>query len=137
MRASSSKAMEDIPTMTKMIALIAAAAALCAGQAVAQDVAAGQKAFGQCKVCHTVEAGGKNGVGPNLNGVFGRKSATKEGFNYSDAMKNSGITWSEAEVAAYIADPKGKVPGNKMAFVGVKNPQTVTDIIAYLKEATK
>jgi len=100
--------------------------------ALAGDPAAGQKVFNKCKVCHTVEAGGKDGVGPNLNGVFGRKSGTKEGFKYSPA-----ITGDADQIRAYAADPKGKVPGNRMAFAGIKNETELDDLIAYLKEATK
>ncbi|MCW2238424.1 c-type cytochrome [Azospirillum canadense] len=103
------------------------------GIASAQDAAAGEKVFNQCKACHTIEAGGPNRVGPNLHGVVGRKSGSHEGFNYSDAMKNAGITWDEAQLDKYLTDPKGAVPGNKMAFAGVKNEQARKDLIAFLK----
>jgi len=103
------------------------------GIASAQDAAAGEKVFNQCKACHTIESGGPNRVGPNLHGVVGRKAASKEGFNYSDAMKNSGLTWDDASLDKYLADPKGAIPGNKMAFAGVKNEQARKDLIAFLK----
>ena len=104
------------------------------GIASAQDAAAGEKVFNQCKACHTIEDGGPNRVGPNLHGVVGRKAASKEGFNYSDAMKNAGLTWDEESLDKYLADPKGAVPGNKMAFAGVKNEQARKDLIAFLKK---
>lgn len=103
------------------------------GIASAQDAAAGEKVFNQCKACHTIEAGGPNRVGPNLHGVVGRKAGSHEGFNYSDAMKNSGITWDEAQLDKYLTDPKATVPGNKMAFAGVKNEQARKDLLAFLK----
>lgn len=99
------------------------------------DAAAGQKTFAQCRACHSVDAG-KNGLGPSLNGVVGRKAASAEGFKtYSPAMQNSGITWTEENLKKYIADPKGFVPGNRMVFVGLKKPEDVDNVIAYLKTA--
>lgn len=97
------------------------------------DAANGEKIFNQCKACHTVEAGAPNRIGPNLHGVVGRKAAQVEGFNYSQAMKNANITWDDQSLSAYLADPKGTVPGNKMAFAGLKQPQQRADVIAYLK----
>lgn len=115
----------------------AALYALTISPAEAQDAAAGLKAFNaKCKTCHTVDKGGKNLVGPNLHGVFGAKAAGKEGFAYSDAMKNSGIVWDEQTVREYVADPKKRVPENKMAFVGIKRESELSDIVAYLKAAT-
>lgn len=102
------------------------------------DAAAGQKVYTtKCKVCHTVDAGGKNGVGPGLHGVFGRTAGTREGFAYSPAMKAMGTAWSAETIKAYVANPKEYVPGNKMAFVGIKNPAELDNLIAYLQEATK
>ncbi len=117
-------------------------AALAAGLALAQapptadsagDAAAGAKVFNQCKACHTLEAG-KNRVGPSLHGVVGREAASVEGFKYSDAMKSSGLTWTPETLDKYLADPKGFVPGNKMAFAGVKKPEDRRNVIAYLQK---
>ena len=112
-----------------------------ATQAPAQsagDPAKGQRVFNQqCRACHTLEKGGASPTGPNLHGVFGRKAGTAEGYEFSDAMKASGIVWDEATMADYNRDPKGKVPGTKMVFNGVKNAGQLADLVAYLKQATQ
>ena len=100
------------------------------------DAAAGKKVFNKCRACHEVDAE-KNRVGPYLTGVIGRPAGTVEGFKYSDAMKGSGITWDEVTIAEYVADPKGYIPGNKMAFPGVKKEADVENLVAYLQEATQ
>ena len=114
----------------RQLILVAALLALAPVAAQAQDAAAGEKVFAACKACH---AFGKNGVGPDLKGVMGRKAGTHEGYNYSAAMKNSGLTWDEATFTDYIKDPKGKVPGNKMIYAGLKDDKKIQDLIAYLK----
>jgi cytochrome c len=116
----------------KRIVLVALFVAAGLGQASAQDAAAGEKVFAVCKACHQVGDTAKNAVGPVLNGLIGRKAGSVEGYNYSDANKKSGITWSEEEFTKYIQDPKGVVPGTKMAFAGIKDPQKIKDLIAYL-----
>lgn len=121
--------------MTKHVVFAAAmAVALMAGVADARagDAAEGEKAFAQCKACHSLEAG-KKGVGPSLAGVVGRKAGSVEGFAYSEAMKNSGLTWDDATIAEYVKDPKGKIPGNKMAFAGIKDDKKIDDLVAFLK----
>lgn len=116
----------------KRIVLTVLFVAAGVGQASAQDAAAGAKVFAVCKACHQVGDTAKNAVGPVLNGLFGRKAASVEGYNYSAANKGSGITWDEATFSEYIKDPKAKVPGTKMAFAGIKDEQKIKDLIAYL-----
>lgn len=113
---------------------VVAATMLSIVPAHAQDAAAGEKVFAQCKACHQVGEKARNAVGPVLNGLFGRKAGTVEGFSYSQANKNSGIVWDEATFREYIKDPKAKIPGTKMVFPGLKNPKQIDDIIAYLKQ---
>jgi len=95
------------------------------------DAANGAKLFAQCKICHAVEPD-KNGLGPSLHGVVGRKAATLAGFNYSPAMKASGLVWTDAELNEYLTAPMKTVPGTKMAFAGIANDKNRADVIAYL-----
>lgn len=114
---------------------LAAMALLVVAQPVrAQDAAAGEKVFLACKACHQVGETARNGIGPVLNGIVGRKAASMPGFNYSEALKNSGLTWDAAELAAYNRDPKGKVPGTKMVYAGLKDDQKLKDLQAYLAQ---
>jgi cytochrome c len=108
---------------------------LSAGTARADDADAGKKVFNQCRACHVLDQP-TNRVGPHLVGLIGRKAGSVEGFSYSDAMKNSGITWDEESLAKYLKDPKGAIAGNKMAFAGVKKEDDLKNLIAYLKEET-
>ena len=110
------------------------AAVLAIAPAKAQNAAEGEKVFAQCRACHQVGPTAKNGVGPVLNGLFGRKSGTIEGYSYSAANKNSGITWDEATFREYIKDPKAKIPGTKMIYAGLKDEKRIDDLIAYLKQ---
>lgn len=103
-------------------------------QVQAQDAAAGEKVFGVCKMCHQIGETAKNAVGPQLNGLIGRKSGTVAGYSYSAANKDSGITWDEATFREYIKDPKAKVPGTKMIYVGLKDEQKINDLVAFLKQ---
>ena len=107
-------------------------AAMSAGSAAAADVEAGKTAFKKCALCHTAEAG-KNKIGPSLFGIVGRKSATVENFNYSEAMKKFDHTWDEATLDTYLADPRGTVPETKMIFPGIKDKAERDDVIAYLE----
>ena len=105
------------------------------GAAHAQDVSAGETVFKQkCKVCHQIGEGAKNIVGPELNGLEKRHTGTVEGYNYSDANKNSGLSWDEATFKDYITDPKKKVPGTKMVFAGLTKESDRDSLWAYLKQ---
>jgi cytochrome c len=117
------------------LAVIASAAATSA--AFAQDAAAGKSSFNKCLACHAIGEGAKNKVGPELNGLDGRKSGTAPDYSYSDANKNSGITWNEAEFKDYIRDPKAKIPGTKMSFAGIKNEKEVNDLWAFVSQYDK
>ena len=98
----------------------------------AADVNQGKAIFSRCAACHNVAKGGPNMIGPNLYGVVGRKAATKSGFSYSNAMKVSGIAWTNQKLDAYIAHPAQVVPGNRMAFAGIPDSKQRADLIAYL-----
>ena len=117
--------------------LIVIASAAASSAALAQDVAAGKTSFNKCLACHAVGEGAKNKVGPVLNGLPGRKSGTVEGYSYTEANKNSGITWDEASFKDYIKDPKAKIPGTKMVFAGIKNEQEASDLWAFLAQYDK
>lgn len=112
----------------------AAMIALTAQNAAAQDLAAGETSFKKCMACHAVGEGAKNKVGPELNGLEGRKSGTVAGYSYSPANKESGITWDEAEFLDYIKDPRAKIKGTKMIFPGIKNETEAKNLWAYLKQ---
>jgi cytochrome c len=118
-------------------ALVVIASSSFACGALAQDAAAGKTSFNKCLPCHSIGEGAKNKVGPELNGLNGRKSGTAPDYNYSDANKNSGITWDEATFKEYIKDPKAKIPGTKMTFAGIKNETEVNNLWAYLSSFDK
>ena len=118
--------------MLKHLAVAAAAVVGWSGVALAEgDADAGAKVFRKCKACHVADEE-TNRVGPHLVGIVGRAAGAADGFSYSDALAGSGITWDDANLAAYLADPKGTVPGNKMAFPGLKKEDDIANIIAYL-----
>ena len=101
-------------------------------------VAQGQRVFLACKTCHTLEAGGKDGAGPNLNGLFGKKAGTvSAGFNYSPALKAYGKVWDDATLDAYLANPTKAVPGTKMVTRAPADPARRAALIAYLKASTR
>jgi cytochrome c len=100
------------------------------------DVAAGEKVFALCRSCHVLDDG-VNRVGPSLYNVVGRKSGSVAGFSYSDANKNSGVTWTTDVLFKYLEDPKGFMPGTKMAFPGIKDAQDRANLVAYLESTKK
>ena len=100
----------------------------------AGDAAAGETTFRVCRTCHQIGEGARNFVGPELNGVVGRKAGTVSGYNYSDANKNSGVTWDEATLAKYLKHPREVVPGTKMAYPGMARDEDIANVIAYLKQ---
>src|SRR3954463_4232297 len=126
-------------SMKKPTSTIASAAlsAMASHAALAQDVAAGKTSFNKCLPCHSVGEGAKNKVGPELNGLNGRKAGTAPDYSYSDANKNSGLTWDEATFKDYIKDPRAKIPGTKMVFAGIKNEKEANDLWAFLVQYDK
>jgi cytochrome c len=100
--------------------------------AMAQDVPAGETAFRKCQPCHDVGDTAKNKLGPELNGSAGRQAGTAEGHQYSPAGKSAGFAWDLTSFAAFIANPRGKIPGNKMVFAGIKDETEIANLWAYL-----
>lgn len=122
------------PLLASMTLFLAASAA---AQEAGGDPAAGQRVFNQCRACHTVDAGGRAGVGPNLHGVVGRRAASIDGFRYSPSMRQraeGGLTWTEDNLRAYLRNPKELVPAGTMSFPGLRNDQQLNDLIAYLRQ---
>jgi len=121
----------------KRLTLSALAVIASSAAALAQDAAAGKTSFNKCLACHAVGEGAKNKVGPILNGLDGRKSGTVEGYSYSDANKNSGITWNKDQFLDYIRDPKARIPGTKMVFAGIKKESEAADLWAFIASFDK
>jgi cytochrome c len=122
-------------TLLAAATLIAATALPAMLQKVAaQDVEKGQRSFNKCLPCHAIGPGAENKVGPALNGIDGRHAGAVASFNYSEANKNSGLVWNEATFKDYIRSPQAKIPGTKMAFAGITNPQEIDNLWAYLKQ---
>jgi len=122
-------------TSSTLKALTAAAFSFVASMAHAQDIEAGKAAFRKCAACHATDTT-TNKVGPHLGDVIGRTAGTVENYNYSKAMKEAGaagLVWDEAHLTDYLVAPKAKVPGTKMAFAGIKNPDELANLVAYLK----
>ncbi|MGV6875077.1 c-type cytochrome [Pseudochelatococcus sp. B33] len=117
-----------------IIALSLLAASLAPADASAQDVAKGERVFLKCRACHQVGESARNLVGPQLNGIVGRPAATVDGYAYSKPMQESGLTWDEETLAAYLHNPREKVPHNRMMFPGLKKDSDIADVIAYLKQ---
>lgn len=108
--------------------------AASSASSMAQDAQKGAAAFNICLACHAIGAGAQNKIGPELNGLDGRKAGSVPNFEYSDANKNSGIVWNEGTFQDYIKNPAAKVPGTKMIFPGIKNEQQAKDLWAYVSQ---
>src|SRR3954454_7957133 len=117
-----------------LTALILATSAAASSLALAQNITAGKTSFNKCLACHAIGEGAKNKVGPELNGLDGRKAGTAADYSYSDANKNSGITWNKEVFEEYITDPRAKIPGTKMIFPGIKNDKERDNLWAYLSQ---
>lgn len=123
--------------MFRPAAMLACLALLTPASAMAADAEAGQAIFARCKICHNVQAGAPNTVGPNLHGVFGRKAGSVPNFLYSAAMKDSGIVWDDETLRKYLQNPKDFIAGNKMAFPGIKDENDLSNLLAYLHQAAE
>lgn len=121
-------------TMAKELIFAAALIAVSSVPGVAQDAQKGKTVFNICLVCHAIGPGAQNKIGPELNGLDGRKAGTVPNFNYSDANKNSGLVWNEETFADYIKNPAAKIPDTKMTFAGIKNEQQAKDLWAYISQ---
>jgi len=122
-----------LPFATRWLCLAALTVVLPA-LAQAQNADDGKAIFNKCRACHQIGPGAKNLVGPELNGLIGRKAGSVQGFNYSEANKNSGITWDEATFREYIKNPKAKIPNTKMVFPGLQDEKDISDLLAFLEQ---
>ena len=120
----------------RTLALLGATLLVIGNARADSDAARGEVRFQECAACHKLDAG-SNGVGPSLHGIFERKAAELTDFRYSPALKRSGITWSAQTLEAYLTDPQALVPGNRMPYAGMADPQGRADLIAYLVKASK
>ncbi len=123
--------------MRKAALMLILAAWLVPRPGAAADAEAGKVVFNRCKICHAIEAGKLSPVGPNLHGIFGRKAGTFDNFAYSQAMRDAGVVWTDDTLAKYLHDPRKFVPGNRMAFPGIKDDTEIADLLAYLHRATQ
>jgi cytochrome c len=105
--------------------------------AMADGTDPGQAMLKRCEICHSLNDGGPNRVGPNLHGVFGRTAGAAPGFAFSPAMKNSGIVWDDQSLAKFLGDPQHSLPGNRMSFPGITDEATLRELLAALKQATQ
>jgi cytochrome c len=118
--------------LRKISTALALLAAFPLAANAAVDAKAGAEVFKRCAVCHTTQKGGGDGLGPNLSGVMGRKSATRPGYAYSPALKKAGLIWNEANLTKWVAGPQRVAPGNKMMFPGLSSKKQQADVVAYL-----
>jgi cytochrome c len=124
-------------TAGAVLSCLFGAIVICAASTIARadgDPAKGEQIYKRCQGCHSID---RNRIGPMHKGLFGRPAGSVPGFLYSDAMKNSGIVWSEQTLDQFLQGPRKMVPGTKMTYAGVPDAQERADLIAYLKQATK
>lgn len=120
--------------------VIAIMLAASASPAAAQEDEAGQRVFNQCRACHSIDAGGRNGVGPNLHGIIGRQAGAAEGFRYSTSLREkaaAGLVWDEPTLRAYIAEPRAVVPAGAMSYPGLRDAKQLDALLAYLKSGVR
>ena len=120
--------------MMRRAIISALALVISMGAALAQDVAAGETSFRKCQLCHDVGENAKNKLGPELDGLNGRKAGSGENFNYSEGLKSSGITWTQETFKEFIKDPRDKIPSTIMLFPGIKDDKELGDLWAYLTQ---
>ncbi len=122
----------------RQLLMLLALAAFSSGSALAQNSdVEGERLMRQCQSCHAVKAGARPKVGPNLHGMFGRKAAFVPGYEYSDALRDSKIIWTEKSVNIWLRRPAAVTPGTSMAFAGIPNAKERAKLVAYLRKITK
>ena len=122
------------PSAMNEIRVVVIILGLSISGASAQDVAAGEISFSRCLGCHAIGPNAKNKIGPELNGIDGRKCGSVEGYGYSAANKDCAFSWSESDFVQYIRDPRAKIPGTKKAFAGIKDQSEARNLWAYLRQ---
>jgi cytochrome c len=110
---------------------------LFAAPAGAAEPGLGETLLQKCQICHTLNAGGRVKVGPNLYGIYGRRAGTAPGYNASDVIKNSGIVWDDETLTKFLREPRTLLPGNRMTFPGITDEAALADLLARLKQATQ
>lgn len=127
---------KDAPATPGAAAAPSAAAASLPAPYNTADLDHGKALYAQCRSCHSLAADGKDMIGPNLHGVWGRKAGGKDGYKYSEAMKAATFTWDAEQMDGWLTSPKAHLPGTKMMYVGLADPKDRIDLIAYLKTET-
>jgi cytochrome c len=123
--------------IARPLATAGVVAALAVGynaSASAQNAAAGQQVFMKCMICHQIGPGAQDMIGPSLNGVVGSKAGSSPSYDYSDALKNSGLTWNVPTLTKWLKGPSALVPGTKMTFPGLTSDADIANVIAYLQQ---
>ncbi|MDY7540366.1 cytochrome c family protein [Undibacterium sp. RTI2.1] len=119
--------------MHKLVLLIFVLVSQFASAQTSGNLEAGKAAFKKCASCHQVGPSARGGFGPELNGIIGRRAGATGDYRYSQAMKNSGIVWSEKSLTAFLKDPSDLVPGTKMRFYGIGDEKEITNLLTYLR----